>query len=321
MARRAEVPVAFLDHLTIERGLSPRTRENYRRDLDAFLAVAQGLGAIDPGSGPDDWSGLADRGLVRTYLLTLRRSQRSRATVDRHLASLRAFYRWLRVTGHLDELPADLVAGRGGRERNLPVAVGEEMMDRLLALPDPGTAIGRRDRALLEMVYGLGLRLAEVVGLDIGHLDLVDGQVRVLGKGQKERLLPLCGCADEAVRAHLAGRLDPLAYQGVVDGRCSRALARTPLFEGRPGRRIARRTVQQRVGHYARELAGLAGVSPHTLRHSFATHLLDGGAGIRIVQELLGHENLSTTQVYTHLSRSRVREAFLRAHPRARTKG
>jgi integrase/recombinase XerD len=144
--------------------------------------------------------------------------------------------------------------------------------------------------------------------------------VKVLGKGRKERLLPLCGCADEALRGHLARRLDPVDWLAVQDGRLTRELADRPVFEGRPGRRIARRTVQQRVARYAGELAGLAGVSPHTLRHSFATHLLDGGAGIRVVQELLGHSHLTTTQVYTHLSRTQVRDAFQRAHPRARKK-
>lgn len=317
MTQPPEVPAAFLDHLTVEKGLSDRTRENYARDLRDFLAVAGGLGAL----ADEDWSGLGERGLVRTYLMTLRRSQRSRATVDRHLASLRAFYRWLQLTGRLDTAPADLQGSRGGRERNLPVVLGEDLMDQLLRLPDTRTAIGRRDRALLEMIYGLGLRLAEVVGLDLGALDLVDGQVRVLGKGQKERLMPLCGCADDALREHLSHTLEPAAFLDLVDGRLGRDLVRRPVFTGRGPRRIARRTVQQRVAHYARELAGLSGVSPHTLRHSFATHLLDGGAGIRIVQELLGHENLSTTQVYTHLSRTRVREAFMRAHPRARAKG
>jgi integrase/recombinase XerD len=318
--RTVEVPREFLDHLTIERGLSPRTRENYGRDLTAFLALATELGALGEDRGRPDWPGLSQRGLVRAHLAALRARGRSRATVDRHLASVRTFYRWLQLTGRLETLPDDLTASRGGRERKLPIVLGEEMVERFLALPDPGTAIGRRDRALLEMVYGLGLRLAEVVGLDLGDIDLVDGQVRVVGKGDKERRLPLCGCADEALREHLAARLEPTAHLDLIDGRIDRALARRPVFEGRHGHRIARRTVQQRVAHYARELAGLTGVSPHTLRHSFATHLLDGGAGVRIVQELLGHEHLSTTQVYTHLSRGRVREAFLRAHPRARTK-
>lgn len=310
----------FLDHLAVERGLSERTREHYARDLGAFLATAIELGVVPPDPGPEDWPDLARHGVVRTHLARLRRLERSRATIDRHLASIRAFFRWLRLTDQVADAPSDLVGGRGGRERKLPVVLGEQMLEQLLELPDRSRPIGRRDRALLELIYGLGLRLSEAVDLNLGDLDLIDGRVKVRGKGGKERLLPLCGCADEALRAHLSARLDPTEAYELQDGRPGRDLARRPVFEGRPGRRIGRRTVQQRVTRYARELAGLTGVSPHTLRHSFATHLLDGGAGIRIVQELLGHGHLSTTQIYTHLSRSGVREAFLRAHPRARTK-
>ncbi|HOX26399.1 MAG TPA: tyrosine-type recombinase/integrase [Candidatus Krumholzibacteria bacterium] len=311
---------AFLAYLTVERGLSPRTREHYARDLRAFFATAAALGAVADDPGPAEWPDLARPGLVRAHLAKLRRQDRSRATVARHLASIRAFFRWLQLTGRLAAAPDDLVTSRGGRERKLPTVLGEQLVEQLLALPDPRTARGRRDRALLEMIYGLGLRLAEVVSLNLGAIDLVDGQVRVVGKGSKERRLPLCGCADQALREYLASRLAPGAWRALEDGRLTRALAAQPAFEGRPGRRIGRRTVQQRVAHYAGELAGVAGVSPHTLRHSFATHLLDGGAGVRVVQELLGHGHLATTQIYTHLSRVQVREAFLRAHPRARRK-
>ncbi len=310
----------FLDHLAAERDLSPRTIEHYARDLRQFLETAVELGAVPDPPHAEDWPDLARRGLARTHLAKLRRLQRSPATVNRHLASIRSFYRWLQLTGRIDHLPDDLSASRGGRERNLPTVLGEQLLEQLLTLPDPSTDRGLRDRALLEVIYGLGLRLAEVVGLDLGDVDLVDGRVKVLGKGRKERLLPLCGCADEALRAHLERRLDPVEWLAVTDGRVTRGLTSRPVFEGRPGRRIARRTVQQRVSHYAGELAGLAGVSPHTLRHSFATHLLDGGAGIRVVQELLGHGHLATTQIYTHLSRTQVREAYQKAHPRARKK-
>jgi site-specific recombinase XerC len=310
----------FLDHLASERGLSPRTREHYARDLASFLQTAKEVTARQSDTAISSWPDLARRDLVRAHLARLRRLGRSRATVDRHLASLRALFRWLVLTGRLETVPKDLTSARGGRERRLPAALNEQLMARLLDLPPGDTARGRRDRAVLEMIYGLGLRLAEVVGLNLGDVDLVDGQVRVLGKGNKERLLPLCGQADTALRAYLADRLAPIVWRDLADGRLTRELAARPVFEGRPGRRIGRRTVQQRVARYAVELAGLAGVSPHTLRHSFATHLLDGGAGVRIVQELLGHGHLSTTQIYTHLSRTQVREAFLRAHPRARRK-
>lgn len=311
----------FLDHLRAERNLSPRTVEAYARDLRAFLATATAQGVLPAAAPGDHFRDLAGkRNLVRTHLAQLRRLGRSRATINRHLASIRAFYRYLELSGVIAGAPENLAWGRGGRERKLPHPLGEKMMADLLALPDTATVRGRRDRALLEAIYGLGLRLAEVVGLDVGALDLVDGRVRVLGKGSKERVLPLCGCADAALREHLADRLEPAAWLDLQSGVVRGDTAALPVFAGRGGHRLSRRAVQQRVAHYATRLAGIDGVSPHTLRHSFATHLLDGGAGIRVVQDLLGHGNLATTQIYTHLSRAGVREAFLKAHPRARTK-
>ncbi|MCP4572125.1 MAG: tyrosine-type recombinase/integrase [bacterium] len=308
----------FLDHLAYERGLSPRTVSAYGRDVGAFLDTALDRGAI-AGSGPVDWRGLDDaRDVVRVHLARLRREGRQVRSVDRHLAALRCFYRFLRATGAVEAVPANLTAGRGGRERTLPRDLTVELAATLVEAPDTSTARGRRDRALLEMIYGLGLRLAEIVGLDLGDLDLPAGRVRVLGKGSKERILPLGGCAAAALADHLGGSLEPASWQDLRDGRLRGDDARRPVFEGRPGRRIGRRTVQQRVAHHAAQVAGTAGVSPHTLRHSFATHLLEGGAGIRVVQELLGHRNLTTTQIYTHLGRGRLRAAFEGAHPRAR---
>jgi integrase/recombinase XerD len=309
----------FLEHLTVEKGASPRTVAAYRRDLALFLNSAEGAGILPPGGGAETWSRLDDqRLLVRDHLARLRAEGRSRATVARHLASIRAFYRFLRLSEIVRNIPGNLAWGRGGRERKLPHDLPEGAVEQLLSLPDPRSARGRRDRALLEMIYGLGLRLAEVVALELRHLDWPGERVRVLGKGNKERVLPLLGCAAEALADHLGRWLEPVVWLELRDGRLPRELAHQPLFEGRPGRRISPRTVQSRVYHYAARLAGLTGVSPHTLRHSFATHLLDGGAGIRIVQELLGHQHLATTQIYTHLSRAQLREIFQRAHPRAK---
>jgi len=311
---------AFLEHLAAERGLSPRTVEAYGRDVRSFLATAVEAGVLEPPVGPDQWARLdGQRGLVRAHLARLRREDRRLTSLDRHLAGIRAFYRFLALSGCIEAVPANLTAGRGGRERRLPRDLTVDMAARLLELPDPATPRGRRDRALLEMVYGLGLRLAEVVGLDLGDLDLPAGRVRVMGKGAKERILPLGGLARSALDAYLQERLDAGLWLDLQDGRVRGEAARVPVFEGRPGRRIGRRTVQAMLSRYAAELAAGAGVSPHTLRHSFATHLLDGGAGIRVVQELLGHRHLATTQIYTHLGRARLREAFDAAHPRART--
>lgn len=310
----------FLDHLAHERGASPRTVATYARDVAAFLDDTGAGKLLGPAAaGPGAWRGLAGRRtLVRDHLAALRRAGRSPATVARRLAAIRALYRWLRLVGAVDDAPRAAARGVGGRARPLPRDLPEARVAALLELPDPRSERGRRDRALLEMIYGLGLRLSEVVGLELRHLDWPGERVRVLGKGDKERLLPLVGCAAEALGAYLGERLPPALWLAVRDGATPPAAARTPVFAGRAGRRLAPRTVQARVAHYAGRLAGLAGVSPHTLRHSFATHLLDGGVGLRLVQELLGHAHLQTTQIYTHLSRERLREVFQRAHPRAR---
>lgn len=310
----------FLDHLAHERGASPRTVATYARDVAAFLDDSGAGDLLGPASAdPGAWRGLAGRRtLVRDHLAALRRAGRSPATVARRLAAIRALYRWLRLIGAVDDAPQAVARGVGGRARPLPRDLAEAHVAALLELPDPRTERGRRDRALLEMIYGLGLRLSEAVGLELRHLDWPGERVRVLGKGDKERLLPLVGCAAEALGAYLGERLPPALWLAVRDGATPPEAARAPVFAGRAGRRLAPRTVQARVAHYAGRLAGLAGVSPHTLRHSFATHLLDGGVGLRLVQELLGHAHLQTTQIYTHLTRERLREVFQRAHPRAR---
>ncbi len=312
----------FLEYLSHEKGMSPRTVEAYSRDVRTFLASAVAFGVVNEPVGRKQWRRLdGQRALIRGHLAQLRRDNRRLTTVDRHLAGIRCFYGYLKVTGVVDSIPANLRTGRGGRERPLPKDLNVELATRLIEAPDCSTERGRRDRAMFEMIYGFGLRLAEVVGLDLGDLDFPSKRFKVLGKGAKERVLPLGGCAVLALSDYLAQRLEPGVWQDVRDGSLRGPDAERPVFEGRPGRRIARRTVQTRVSHYAGELAGTAGVSPHTLRHSFATHLLDGGAGIRVVQELLGHQNLSTTQIYTHLGRGRLRSAFDAAHPRATNGG
>lgn len=308
----------YLEYLTHERGMSPRTVEAYGRDVRLFLISAVSFGVLTAPPDRSQWSQLEDqRDLIRGHLAQLRNDQRRLTTVDRHLAGIRSFYGYLKLTGIIDRIPGNLRTGRGGRERRLPRDLNLELTERLIEAPDRATERGRRDRAIFELIYGLGLRLAELVGLSLGDLDYPSGRVKVLGKGGKERVLPLAGCAATALSDYLAQRLEPAVWQDILDGAVRGDDLGRPVFEGRPGRRIARRTVQARVAYFAGELAGIAGVSPHTLRHSFATHLLDGGAGIRVVQELLGHRNLSTTQIYTHLGRGRLRAAFEAAHPRA----
>ncbi len=311
----------YLRSLEIEQGVSSHTIEAYGRDVSSFLETACAFGILKLPVDAQQLSKLEDqRGLLRGHLALLRKLQRRRTTVDRHLAAIRSFYKYLLVTHVLEKVPDNLSHGKGGREKLLPKDLNLELTEQLLAQPKTDSLMGCRDKAMLELIYGLGLRLAELVALNLGSINWNDGRVRVLGKGNRERILPLAGCAKTALHDYLEMRLDPdvwLRYQGGAAQSTELAL---PVFEGRRGSRIARRTVQNRVAHYAGELAGVSGVSPHTLRHCFATHLLEGGAGIRVVQELLGHQNLSTTQIYTHLSRGRLKESFTNAHPRARSK-
>ncbi|MCP4292182.1 MAG: tyrosine-type recombinase/integrase [bacterium] len=309
----------YLEHLKIEKGMSDLTLEAYARDVSGFLETACAFGIIIKPVTQEQLSKLEDqRGLLRGHLALLRKLDRKRSTLDRHLAAIRSFYKYLLVTHVLQNVPDNLATGRGGREKNLPRDLTVELTEELLAQPDPSTLRGQRDRAMLEVIYGLGLRLAELVALNLGSIEWQSGRVRVLGKGNRERILPLAGCAKNAIVQYLEMRVHPDLWKRCLEGKITGEEALLPLFEGRPGSRISRRTVQSRVALYAGELAGVKGVSPHTLRHCFATHLLEGGAGIRVVQELLGHQNLSTTQIYTHLSRGRLKESFQNAHPRAR---
>jgi len=306
----------FRDHLRVERGMSPRTVEAYGRDVAAFLGTAMDFGILSKPLQADQWKRLDDqRGLLRGHLAQLRKANRRLTTVDRHLAAIRCFYGFLKTEGWVQQIPQNLQTGRGGRERRLPKDLNLELVTSLVEAPDISTVRGRRDRAMLELIYGCGLRLAELVGLDLNDLNFPDGRLKVLGKGSRERIMPLAGEAHLALANHLSQSLPALVWRDLQDGAVRGAAGKSPVFEGRPGRRIARRTVQARVSHYAAELAGIAGVSPHTLRHSFATHLLEGGAGIRVVQELLGHQNLSTTQIYTHVLEERLKTLVHDHHP------
>lgn len=311
----------YLQYLEIEQGVSSHTIEAYGRDVSSFLDTACSFGILSAPLDQKQFSRLEDqRGLLRGHLALLRKLDRRSTTVDRHLAAIRSFYKFLLVTHVLENVPDNLGTGRGGREQRLPKDLTLELTEQLLAQPDTSKLMGCRDRAMLEMIYGLGLRLAELVALSLGSINWCDERIRVLGKGNRERILPLGGCAKTTLHDYLEMRLDPDLMVRYLEGSASTTELELPVFEGRKGSRIARRTVQSRVAHYAAELAGVSGVSPHTLRHCFATHLLEGGAGIRVVQELLGHQNLSTTQIYTHLSRGRLKESFINAHPRARNK-
>ena len=283
---------SFLEYLAVERGASPHTLRSYRTDLTEFtrFLAAEGLGGLAE----------ADSRAVRAYLARLHQRRLSKATVARKLAAVRSCFRFMARRGVVEGNPARQVRSpRLGRR--LPSFLPKDEATQLLdAAPAPGAA-GARDRALIELLYASGLRVAEGCGLDVDDLDEARRTVRVTGKGDKERVVPVGETALEALAAHLALR-----------GR-----QRGPLFQNARGDRLTTRSAHRIVKRLARR-AGLGQrVTPHTLRHSFATHMLGEGADLRLIQELLGHSRLSTTQRYTHVSAEHLMRVYDAAHPRA----
>jgi integrase/recombinase XerC len=277
------------------RNLSPHTVAAYRRDVSAFLGPEPTEG--DP--VPEPAFSFAD---LRRHLSSLRSSGLGARTVTRKVAALRAFGDYLVDHDLLDENPARALTTPRIRP-GLPVTLSQGEVERLFA---DGMPLGARDRAILEVLYTGGLRLAELVGLDLQDVDLRGRMMRVLGKGGRERLCPLGPAAETALRGYLR---DP-------DRPKSREPGTEPVFLGPGGRRLSRRTVQRVVGRWLSRVSAETHLSPHVLRHTFATHLLERGADLRSVQELLGHKALTSTQIYTHLTVERLRKSYDRAHPR-----
>jgi integrase/recombinase XerC len=320
----------FLEHLQFNRNASEHTVRAYESDLEQFVtAVASAQNRPRPSLLPSDFS--ADS--VRLYLGVLFRQGVSRASAGRKLAAIRTFGRWLRREGLLDSDPAALAASPK-RDQKIPAHLSVEEMNRLLETPDRSAPLGRRDQAILELFYASGLRLSELVGLDLDDLNLSGRVVRVLGKGRKERLVPLNQSAADAIRAYLKDRETILAggLTTTADGedlgprrtRATRAPQRKrsrpehPLFLNYRGERLGGRSVHRLVKKYVAICSARFGISPHALRHSFATHLLERGADLRGIQEMLGHARLSTTQRYTHVNARQLIDVYRKAHPRAK---
>ncbi len=290
----------FLRYLTAEKGASPLTIKSYREDLLQLEEFLRSAGCRTPAE--------ATSPLLRRFAAGLHAAGYAPATVARKLASLRSLYAFGQREGWVRANPAKPLRSPR-RARKLPKFLTGEEIARLLAAPQTAAAGGLRDRAILELMYSAGVRVQELVNLDDGDLDLRNATVRVRGKGRRERLGIVGSHARGAVRAWLATR--PAAAAG-------RGTGPQPLFTNKFGRRLSVRGVGRMLEKHL-AVAGLTGrASPHTLRHSFATHLLDAGADIRSVQELLGHKSLVTTQIYTHVTTSRLLDAFDKAHPRAR---
>jgi integrase/recombinase XerC len=293
----------FLRHLEDERRLSPHTVVAYRRDLADLSEFLTGYYGT-PGWTWED----VDRLTLRAFMGWGQRKGLARRTLARKLSGVRAFFRYLHLEEVLPKNPArSMRAPKGGR--SLPAHVGRAGIDRLFDLAETraaeNTLTGTRNLLVLELLYGSGLRLSELVGLDYAGIDPVDEQLRVLGKGRKERIVPLTGAAIRALRRYEPRREETGARPG-----------RGALLVNQKGKRLSARSVQKAVQELL-DAAGDEGTSVHSLRHSFATHLLDAGADLMAVKELLGHESLSTTQIYTHTSRDRLRSAYRDAHPRS----
>jgi integrase/recombinase XerD len=296
----------YLDHLTVERGLSENTLEAYRRDLRRYVGF---LEHRDVRRLRD-----VDERTIRSFVASLSASTHGpeaapyRATsVARTLSAVRSFHRFLVREGVTERDPAAGVA-QPRLPRSLPRPLPADDVRRLLEAPAESSPTGVRDRAILELLYGSGLRISELTGMDVDDLDLEEGSLRVLGKGGKEREVPLGSFAHEAVDAYLT-RGRPALATGVSRG---------ALFLNARGGRLSRQSCARLLGRYVR-LAGIdRRVTLHTLRHSFATHLLEGGADVRVVQELLGHASVATTQIYTLVTARHLGEVYEESHPRAR---
>jgi len=312
----------FLRHLETERNFSEHTIRSYTADLTQFCQYLAAMSdsktnvdTLTPARLPA-WdtplpTNLTERILgiqpmeIRSYLAVLRNGDYSKATTARKLATLRSFYKYLVRTGRIESSPVSVI--RTPRlDKRLPKLLDVEQIDALLSAPNPDTLLGARDRAILETIYSAGLRIGELIGLNLDDLDEFHGAVRVRGKGKKERLAPLGGKAAVALEAYLQKRFAKL-------GR-TRSGA---LFVNRTGRRLTDRSIRRKLNQYMLSAGIATHISPHTLRHSFATHMLNAGADLRSVQEMLGHESLSTTQIYTHLTTRRLKAVYDRTHPLA----
>lgn len=331
---------AFASYLTDERRFSPYTARCYGADLRQyveFLSEEHGITHDDRaedeafarrsanagGAKPGVVGAIAPRTLteiicaasadtIRPFLARLGEENYSAATMARKIATLRSFYKWAERRGLADTNPMTLI--RTPRQgKRLPKAITVDQVERLLAAPGDADVLGRRDRAMLETLYSTGVRVSELVGLNADDLDIEGEALRIRGKGKKERLVPLGSHALAAIRRYVDSiGADPRFASHWPTDRPER-----PLFVNKHGSRLSSRSVRRKLDKYLREAGLDPSISPHTLRHSFATHLLDNGADLRSVQELLGHQSLSTTQVYTHLTSTRLQRTYNQAHPRA----
>jgi integrase/recombinase XerC len=292
----------FLIYLRVNKNYSEKTLESYGLDLRQFLIFFDKESILTLEQ--------IDHLLLRKYLATLKEEQLSRRSIARKISCLRSFFKFLCRQGYVNNNPI-LGVSTPKLEKRLPEFLYPEELESLLKLPDISTVLGIRDSAILEVFYSSGLRLQELVGLTLADLDLDGGYLRVYGKGSKERLVPLGGCAKRALIKYLK----EVRPQLIAKGNSSKQTMN--VFLNYRGTRLSGRSIQRLMDKYLQQLALHRKISPHTLRHTFATHLLENGADLRVVQELLGHVDISSTQIYTHLTKERIRAVYLKSHPRA----
>lgn len=306
----------FLDYLRLEKHFSDHTVRSYSADVVQFASFLCGGSAGASGEeAPALEASDADRRLLacdavalREFLAFMFQQRYSKSTTARKLASLRSFYRFMVRRGDLEASPMSAVR-TPRQEKRLPKCLDKDQIERLLEAPGDGDMLCARDRAMMEVLYSSGLRVSELVAMEMQDMDLHEGIIRVRGKGRKDRLTPIGSSATKALDAYFQQRLAEGKAQGPHAQR---------VFVNKHGGPLSARSVRRKMDKYLM-MAGIGpGVSPHTLRHSFATHMLDAGADLRSVQELLGHQSLSTTQIYTHLTTARMKQVYDAAHPRAK---
>jgi len=303
----AEFCTPFLDHLRYERNVSAHTVRNYESDLRQFFEY---IAPANNGKHRSPRIDQIDHLTIREWLSTLHSDQKKKTSIARKLAALRTFFQFLVREGIVESNPAKIVA-TPRKEKKLPVHLSIEDAIRFIETPDPETGFGKRDRAILELLYATGMRVSELVNINLRDIDFKNKLLRVFGKRRKERIVPFGDPAMKALQDYLTVR-----EKFLMNAPATKRDAQ-PLILNYQGTRMTTRSVGRLVEKYIRLCAGIHDISPHALRHSFATHLLDGGADLRDIQGLLGHARLSTTQIYTHVSMGKLIEVYDKAHPKA----
>lgn len=288
----------FIDYLRVERGLAVNTLESYGRDLKNYLNYLnkQHITKLDE----------TDKKTIISYLLQMQKKGKASSTISRSLASIRSFYQFMVNESYIPKDPTTNLESPK-IEKRLPKVLSIKEVDLLLSQPDLTDPLGLRDKAMLELLYATGIRVSELVSLDVSNVNLQKGYVRCIGKGSKERIIPIGKTAVEFIKVYIKK-----ARVKITKNNSEKA-----LFVNRHGNRLTRQGFWKIIKRYAQKAKIKKDITPHTLRHSFATHLLENGADLRSVQEMLGHADISTTQIYTHITQQRIKEVYNKNHPRA----